>query len=233
MKLLIIRHGAPNYELDTLTEKGWQEAEILAGRIAAMDVKSIYVSSMGRAQDTASVTLKKTGLSACTYDWLREFDVMIKDMTTGNPCLVWELQPGDWTAVPEFYDKDKWCDVPVMKESGAKERWEKICMGLDTMLEAHGYKREQNFYRAVKPNDDTIALFCHYGVGCAMLAHLLGISPVQIWYGFSMETTAVTTVRIQEKQGDIAVAHVTEFGDISHLRVHDAGWQASGMAPKA
>ncbi len=24
MKLLIIRHGAPNYELDTLTEKGWQ-----------------------------------------------------------------------------------------------------------------------------------------------------------------------------------------------------------------
>ncbi len=233
MKLLIIRHGAPNYELDTLTEKGWQEAEALADRIASMDVKAYYVSSMGRAQDTASVTLKRTGATAQTHTWLREFDVYIKDMTTGQPCLVWELQPGDWTAVPEFYDKDKWCEVPVMKESGAKERWESICSGLDAVLEAHGYKRENNHYRAIAPNDDTIALFCHYGVGCAMIAHLLGMSPMQMWYGFSMETTAVTTVHMKQKQGDIAVAHISEFGDISHLKAGNEEWQSAGMAPKA
>ena len=28
MKLLIIRHGAPDYEHDSLTEKGWNEALI-------------------------------------------------------------------------------------------------------------------------------------------------------------------------------------------------------------
>ena len=26
MRILIVRHGDPNYELDTLTETGWKEA---------------------------------------------------------------------------------------------------------------------------------------------------------------------------------------------------------------
>ena len=30
MKLLIVRHGDPNYEIDSLTEKGWREAEYLS-----------------------------------------------------------------------------------------------------------------------------------------------------------------------------------------------------------
>ena len=29
MKLLFIRHGDPDYEKDSLTEKGWHEAELL------------------------------------------------------------------------------------------------------------------------------------------------------------------------------------------------------------
>ena len=28
MRLIIVRHGDPNYEIDSLTEKGWREAEI-------------------------------------------------------------------------------------------------------------------------------------------------------------------------------------------------------------
>ena len=74
MKILIIRHGDPNYALDTLTEKGWKEAELLAERIVSQNVKAYYVSPMGRAQDTASVTLKKTGQSAETLSWLRDID---------------------------------------------------------------------------------------------------------------------------------------------------------------
>ena len=30
MDLIIIRHGDPDYEHDTLTERGWKEAEILS-----------------------------------------------------------------------------------------------------------------------------------------------------------------------------------------------------------
>ena len=29
MKIIFIRHGEPNYEIDSLTEKGWREACLL------------------------------------------------------------------------------------------------------------------------------------------------------------------------------------------------------------
>ena len=64
MRIVIVRHGDPNYELDTLTETGWKEARLVAERIAKMDVKDFYVSPLGRAQDTASVRASKR-LQSC------------------------------------------------------------------------------------------------------------------------------------------------------------------------
>lgn len=48
MRLLIVRHGDPDYEHDTLTEKGWREAELLAERLSKLNVKEFYVSPLGR-----------------------------------------------------------------------------------------------------------------------------------------------------------------------------------------
>ena len=50
MKLLFIRHGDPDYTIDSLTEKGWKEAEFLSEKIAALDVRDFYVSPLGRAR---------------------------------------------------------------------------------------------------------------------------------------------------------------------------------------
>ena len=72
MKLLFIRHGDPDYTIDSLTEKGWKEAEFLSEKIAALDVRDFYVSPLGRAKDTASCTLKKNGRTATECKWLRE-----------------------------------------------------------------------------------------------------------------------------------------------------------------
>ena len=33
MKLLIVRHGDPDYSIDSLTETGWIEAELLSDRV--------------------------------------------------------------------------------------------------------------------------------------------------------------------------------------------------------
>ena len=78
MRLLFIRHGDPDYTIDSLTEKGWKEAEFLSEKIATLDVRDFYVSPLGRAKDTASCTLKKTGRTATECEWLREFDVQIR-----------------------------------------------------------------------------------------------------------------------------------------------------------
>ena len=48
MRILIIRHGDPDYEKDSLTQKGWHEAELLADKMEKTDVTAFYVSPLGR-----------------------------------------------------------------------------------------------------------------------------------------------------------------------------------------
>ena len=73
MRILLIRHGDPDYDNDTLTEKGRREAALLAEAAPYMNLGTCFVSPLGRAQDTAAYSLEKTGRTAETLDWLREF----------------------------------------------------------------------------------------------------------------------------------------------------------------
>lgn len=73
MRILIVRHGDPNYELDTLTETGWKEARLVAEYLAKFNIAAFYVSPLGRAQDTAKCTLEKMNRKAETFDWLQDF----------------------------------------------------------------------------------------------------------------------------------------------------------------
>lgn len=217
MKLLIIRHGDPDYSIDSLTEKGWREAELLSDRLVSMDVKAFYQSPLGRAKDTASVTLKKLNRSAEVLPWLREFNAPITDEITGKQRVPWDWLPGDWTKVSEYYDRNRWYTVPVMQAGHVMDEAKRVYAGLDEILKRHGYEREGEIYRAVRPNTDTIVLFCHFGVECVMLGHLLGISPMNLWHGFCAAPTSVTTLITEERRKGIAYFRTSSFGDISHL----------------
>lgn len=221
MRLLLIRHGDPDYDKDSLTEKGHVEARLLAERIAAMDIKEYYMSPLGRARKTAEYTLSKAGgRTAEVLDWAREFDVPVDD-GAGGKRIAWDFLPEDWTGIPEYYDKDKWADVKLMKDADIRAGIEKVYSGLDKLLERHGYKREGSLYKAVSPNEDTVALFCHFGVTCVMLSHLLGVSPVVLWHGTIATPTSVTTLVTEERREGIAVFRMTAFGDTSHLYQHN------------
>ena len=109
MRLLIVRHGDPDYSIDSLTEKGWKEAEYLSERLSKLDVKDFYVSPLGRAKDTASFTLKKMNRTAVECDWLREFDVLIdRPDVTDRQKRLWDWLPQDWTQDEKFYQYDHW-----------------------------------------------------------------------------------------------------------------------------
>lgn len=219
MKIIIIRHGDPDYTIDSLTEKGWKEARLLADKISKLDVAKFYVSPLGRAKDTASLTLKKMNRTAEECPWLREFHAPILDSETGERRIPWDMLPEKWTAVPEYYDKDKWHTSAVMTEGNVIAEAQRVYDGIDEIIERHGYKREGNIYRAVKPNRDTIVLFCHFGVECVMLGHLLGISPVVLWHGFCAAPTSVTTLISEERREGIAYFRMSSFGDTSHLYI--------------
>lgn len=219
MKLILIRHGDPDYSIDSLTEKGWKEAKLLADRISAMQVKEFYLSPLGRAKDTASVTLHKMNREATVLPWLREFYAPIIDNKTGKERLTWDWLPADWTEIETFYDKNLWHTVPIMQYAHVYEEAMRVYAGLDEILKDNGYEREGKLYRAVRPNNDTIVLFCHFGVTCVMLSHLLGISPMVLWHGFCAAPTSVTTLVTEERREGIASFRMSSFGDISHLYV--------------
>ena len=218
MKILIIRHGDPDYAADSLTEKGWREAEYLSERLMKLDIKEFYVSPLGRAKDTASCTLKKLHRTAIECEWLREFAVYInrpdvKDRKT----ISWDWLPQDWTTDERLYLYDKWYEVQPFQEANVKQEYDWIVSNFDALLSKHGYVREGHLYRAEKPNSDTIVLFCHFGLGSVLLSHLMSISPMVLWHNTCMSPTAVTTVVTEERKKGIASFRVLSLGDISHL----------------
>jgi probable phosphoglycerate mutase len=182
-----------------------------------MDVKAFYVSPLGRAKDTASVTLKKMNREAKVLSWLREFHAPIVDKESGEERIPWDLLPADWTKVNEFYDKNLWHTVPVMQSANVIKEAALVCSSLDELLKEHGYQHEGNLFRAIRPNNDTVVLFCHFGVECILLGHLLGISPVVLWHGFCAAPSSVTTLITEERREGVAYFRMSSFGDISHL----------------
>lgn len=229
MKLLIVRHGDPDYSIDSLTETGWKEAELLAGRMAKLDVKAFYVSPLGRAQDTASLTLNKLGRTAQTLPWLKEFGPTIVKPGHDQPDCLWDWLPAIWTEKAHFYDPEKWASEPLFAEKEVAKEAAWVIDGFDALLARHGYIREGRCYRAENANEDTIVLFCHFGVECLLLSHLLNISPMVLWHGFCAAPSSVTTVVTEERRKGTVSFRITAFGDISHL--YEAG-QAPAFAAR-
>lgn len=217
MKLLIVRHGDPDYSIDSLTPTGWEEAELLSHRLCVMDVKAFYCSPLGRARDTAKPTLEKLNCQAEILPWLREFSPKVKRPDREVTWVAWDWLPQDWTKDPRFYDRDRWWENDAFQAANVREEAAWVAQGLDDLLLRHGYVREGNCYRAEAPNEDTIVLFCHFGIECVLLGHLLGISPMPLWHGFCAAPTSVTTVTTEERRQGIASFRVNAFGDTAHL----------------
>lgn len=228
MKLLFVRHGDPDYAIDSLTEKGWREAEIVSHRIEKMDVKEFYVSSLGRAKDTASFTLKAMNRTAIECEWLREFAPKIHRPDQEGLSIAWDWLPKDWINEPAYYDPERWALTDVMKEAHVKEEYDWVITEFEKVLRKYGYVREGNYYRVEQANNDTIVFFCHFGVQCVILSHLLGITPMILWHGMCAAPTSITTVATEERRKGIASFRVSAFGDTSHL--YEAGEPLSPSA---
>lgn len=228
MKILLIRHGDPDYAHDSLTEKGRREAALLAERMAKVPVKDFYVSPLGRARVTASYTLEKVKKEAKVLDWLEEFKAQVDPLETEElrkayvdvdyrPRIVWDMMPGYWTEHPEYFSNEGWKTSEVAAHSDMEKRYAWVAEGLDRLLASYGYEREGSHYRVEQGNEDTIAIYCHFGVSCVILSHLWGISPFILWHSLAMAPTSVTELVTEERQKGSVFFRSTVIGDVSHL----------------
>lgn len=228
MRIIFIRHGDPDYINDSLTEKGIREAKLLSKRVALWkDITDIYCSPLGRARETASYSLDVLGRDATVYPWLKEFAYMIDDPVTGRHGVPWDFMPQYWTEIAEMYDKDNWKNTEIYRSNPELiPAYNDVCTNLDGLLSRYGYQRHHNYYTTEhtqtpdKP-EHTLVFFCHLGITCVMMSHLLGISPAILFHGFYLAPTSVTILAAEERIPGKAIFRTQVMGDTRHL--HDGG----------
>ena len=165
MRLIFIRHAEPDYKNNTLTEKGFREAGILAKRVSGWkNIRGIYVSPLARAQLTAAPCLEQLRLPAVTFDWLQEFLYPVTDPVSGEKSILWDFSPAFFTKEPGFYTSNGWLDTSLARSNPAiGPAYAEVCEGLDAILAEQGYQREDLLYRTDKTSvgdeEDAILFF--------------------------------------------------------------------------
>ncbi len=238
MRLLFIRHGDPDYENDTLTEKGHREAKLLADIIDTYRIDEVFQSPLGRAKDTAAYSCKKLGIEPKTLDWLREFPAEVDpnisedarlayanelkvDEETGayKKRILWDMLPSYYMNHPELFDREGWRESEVVKASNMPQVYDEVITAFDKLLADYGYHKEGMAYKVSENNDKTIAFFCHYGLTSLLLSRLWNVSPFVVWQYTALAPTSVTEVVTEEREKGIATFRTLRAGETAHLRI--------------
>lgn len=166
----------------------------------------------------------------------------IADKTlAGKETMCWDLLPEFYTSDPAFFDKDNWANSDFMQAGKIKEHYKNVTDGIDGILKNYGYIRNSKGFYDVKnpvpnhnwsepiekyhlksvkddyPQEETLVFFCHLGVMFAIISHLVGMSPMQLWQGFFVAPTSVTILNSEERLKGQACFRVERLGDTNHL----------------
>jgi broad specificity phosphatase PhoE len=200
-RLLLIRHG----EVETryhgvfggridmnLSDRGHEQAGLLAKFLRGRNFDAIYASPMKRVQQTFAPSARHHRVKQVILPGLREIDF------------------GDWTGFGWDAVREKFSIEPY-------EWLDKIELGVVPNGEStvHFRKRvEPCLRRAIRENrDKTVAIFCHGGVIRMMLAILLDL-PLPKTGAFDIEYTSVTQVALHAHQNEVELLNFTPWRDL-------------------
>ena len=220
MRLILVRHGEPDYERDCLTEKGSRQAEIVAGRLLKEGIEEIYSSPLGRARQTAQPFAEASGIGDVRIlDFMREIRYGREDALyqSGNPWTVafelvkdgCDLQSRDWQNYPGYTDNTAVTDI------------DKVVRGTDEWLSSLGYEREGLYYRCTckEAKDRTIALFSHGGSSTALMSRVLNIPfPHLCVVLANLQHTSVTILSFDPAPGALSMPFLELACDVGHLK---------------
>ena len=195
MEIVLARHGDPDYERDCLTNRGVWQAQRLAEYLDAYPLDAIYVSPLGRAQETCAFTAERQRISPITVDWLTDFFVAV-DVLACN---------GDWSL-----------SRGIMLPEGA-EQSRVLKKGFDELLAGCGFVREDHLYRVERGCGKRVAMFCHKGVIQTLLSHMLNWPQPAIYAALEVNPAAFNHVAALEQNG-LASFQALALNTTVHLR---------------
>lgn len=220
MLLYIVRHGDPDYETDSLTERGILQAKAVANRMRDSKIDRVFSSPMGRARQTAEPTCSMLGLECNIEEWAHEIgpeglhtpfpDGVIKSITNVQNTYYRENR-----AIELSYDNTYEC--PGIAQANMKPAVEYIEKHGYEFLERLGYKYEDGIFRITKANDERVALFCHAAMARAWISVLFRIPLHIVWASFSYTHTGVTVLEFANNENGVTAPKCLCFSDMSHL----------------
>lgn len=220
MRLILVRHGEPDYEKDCLTPRGIEQAKAAALRLKDEGISRIFTSSMGRARETAAFTSELLGIKDVTVlDFMRELCWGSTDgypvFADGHPWAVadelvrrgTDLLDKDWGS-HEFYRRNK-----VLANC---RRTGDLC---DEWLGTLGYRRDGLYYRNVREDDKpfTAALFCHGGSSSVLIARVLNLTFPYVCATCHADFTGITVLRFDRHPGELTVPVLELACDSRHI----------------
>lgn len=226
MKILIIRHAEPDYPNNTLTDKGFVEAEYLSDKLMNSNITHIYSSPLNRAVLTAKPTAEKINKEIKICDWLTEFQGKIN--LNDEERIPWNMFPRIWQEESEIFNIKTFKESSLYSSDNMPEKYDYVIENFDKLLESHGAKRENIIYKG-ENNNDTIAIFCHFGLGMVLASHLTGISPVLLWQTMFLPTSSVTEFVTEERVKGEFIFKCKQMGDTSHLYIKGEPVSNSGL----
>lgn len=220
MRFLIIRHGDPDYEHDSLTDLGRLQAAALADRLAGFPLKRLYSSPCGRALATAQYTAEKTGLPVEKLEWIREMNDVVVPGKLRDDLAVWHISPWQLSALAR--EGEGWMKNKIFEKTLLSARLRELEEGGRILLKEyglspreHGYTRERNL-----AGEGDAAVFCHQGSGITFMAWLLGLSPPDLWRCTYIAPASVSIILVEQPEEGLASMRMLKMGDLPHL--HEA-----------
>ena len=224
MWLFYVRHGAPDYANDCLTEYGRKQAQALAERFAVLGLDKIYASTQGRTMETAGFTAKKLGLKTEGLEFARE------DRTSKEFCA--QKEDGGWMwcfwekrTLAKFMSEevkklgDKWYDSPLFTDTKFKSGTLRVQKAVAEFMRGLGYRYDENSgtYTAEKHVYDRVALFAHGGFSMIFTSCFLGIPYPEFCTRFQHIGASTVTSFYIEDEGDNLIPRLFQYGNDSHL----------------
>lgn len=219
MKIILVRHGHPDYVNDCLTPLGHEQAEKAAHRLKNEGIEKIFSSPFGRAYETAQHTAQLLSQDVTKLDFMREIRWGSSDgnevYRDGHPwdTSLYALSLGH-SLMDESWTKEKpFCNNVVFSEI------ERVAQDADEWMLSLGYRREGANYRVTGDNTArTIALFSHGGSSSALLSRLLNLPFFYLCRAICPDFTSITVLSLSDEKGIITAPMIELANDSRHIK---------------
>lgn len=221
MDIILIRHGDPDYENDTLTSNGHEEAKLLAEHLRDLPVAAIFQSPYGRARRTCEYTAKAVGCEPTTFDWLKEGAIMRGDL------WLWSAPGPLFLSSPELPTLQNWLEPDGAMPEG-KAQFDIVSRGFDEVVASFGYVKAGHLYQVSRSGSQVLLFFSHHGAIATLLSYLLHWPLPLAFVHCRIDPTGLTWLRMEEHKG-FAHPRLMVLNSLAHLNL--GGPAASGHLP--